>query len=318
MCARSPLNRIQERRRSAIRFRMIASSPGWELYRSFLSVFRERSLSGAARSLSLTQPTIGRHIDALEEALGVALFTRSQTGLLPTPSAIALVPHVEAMASAADALQRAASGEAADEHGVVRITASEMIGAEVLPPLLAEFRERHPRIAIELVLSNRSEDLLRREADLAVRMVKPTQTALSSRKLGVVQLGLHAHPRYVKAHGVPGSVEELGAHPLIGFDRLPSVRTLPKLAMPVRRELFSFRCDSDLGQWAALRAGFGIGFCQNALGKRERLVPVLPGVVTFELGVWLVMHKDLKGSRRVRLMFDHLTAQLQAYIASQT
>jgi len=296
---------------------MKATEPGWELYRSFLAVFRERSLSGAARSLSLTQPTIGRHIDALEEALGVALFTRSQAGLLATPGAATLVPYAEAMASAASALKRVASGEAEEERGAVRITASEMIGTEVLPGVLAAFRERHPRIAIELVISNRSEDLLRRDADVAVRMVKPTQSALIARKLGALHLGLHAHPRYLKTHGTPQSLAELNQHPLIGFDKAPSVRRLPGLGAPLSREMFAFRCDSDIGQYAALRAGFGIGLCQLALGKRDRLVQVMPGALDFAIGVWVVMHKDLKSSRRMRLMFDHLAVELSAYIASE-
>jgi DNA-binding transcriptional LysR family regulator len=296
---------------------MTSTPPGWELYRSFLAVFREGSLSGAARSLTLTQPTIGRHIDALETALGVALFTRSQAGLIATPSALALVPHAEAMASAADALQRVASGEAAEERGAVRVTASEMIGAEVLPAQLAAFREKHPRIAIELVLSNRSQDLLRREADIAVRMVKPTQLALRSRKIGTLHLGLHAHPRYLKNRSAPSTLEELREHPIIGFDKAVSVRGVSLPSFAANRELFSFRCDSDIAQYAALRAGFGIGLCQSALGKRDRLVPILPNAVQFELGVWVVMHKDLQSVRRVRLLFDHLAAELHAYVASE-
>jgi DNA-binding transcriptional LysR family regulator len=296
---------------------MKAAEPGWELYRSFLAVFRERSLSAAARALGLTQPTIGRHIDALEDALGVALFTRSQAGLLATPGAAALVPFAEAMASAASALRRVASGEAEEERGAVRVAASEMVGTEVLPSVLAVFRERHPRIDIELVISNRSEDLLRRDADIAVRMVKPTQSALVARKLGTVHLGLHAHPRYLKVHGTPQSLEELNQHPLIGFDKAPSVRRLPGLAAQLTREMFAFRCDSDVGQYAALRAGFGIGVCQLALGKRDRLTPVLPGAIDFALGVWVVMHQDLKSSRRMRLMYDHLAAQLTDYIRSE-
>ncbi|MEX0839997.1 MAG: LysR family transcriptional regulator, partial [Parvibaculum sp.] len=159
--------------------------PGWELYRSYLAVVREGSLSGAARQLGLTQPTVGRHIDALEAALGVGLFTRSQGGLAPTEGALALVAHAEAMASAAEALRRAASGEAEDDSGTVRITASEIIGTQVLPAMLTRFREKHPRIAVELVLSNRTDDLIRRDADIAVRMIRPTQTALIARKTGV-------------------------------------------------------------------------------------------------------------------------------------
>lgn len=296
---------------------MMNAQPGWELYRSFLAVVQEQSLSGAARALGLTQPTVGRHVDALEEALGVSLFTRSQSGLRATPGAAALVPFAEAMRTAAEALQRAASGEAHEERGSVRVTASEMIGSEVLPSILTAFHEAHPRVDVELVLSNRSQDLLRREADIAVRMVKPTQGALLTRKVGTLALGLHAHPRYLAAHGAPVTVDELSRHPIIGFDRVPSIRRIPRLAIPVSRELFAFRCDSDIGQYAALRAGFGIGFCQVALAKRDGLVPVLRDAVRFDLGAWVVTHKDLKSNRRVRLLFDHLADQLREYIASE-
>jgi DNA-binding transcriptional LysR family regulator len=260
---------------------------------------------------------VGRHIDALEESLGMALFTRSQTGLLVTEGALALVPYAEAMASAAGAIVRAASGQADEERGAVRVTASEMFGTEVLPAIFASFREAHPGIDVELVLSNRSQDLLRRDADIAVRMVKPTQGALLARKLGVVRLGLHAHPRHLKMYGAPRTVGELRQHPLIGFDTAASVTRLPKLDLPLSRELFSFRCDSDVGQYAALRAGFGIGVCQLGLAKRDGLVKVLPGVLDFEIGVWVVMHRDLKSSRRMRMMFDHLAREIERYIASQ-
>jgi len=295
---------------------MIAHEPGWELYRSFLAVAREHSLSAAARSLQLTQPTIGRHIDALEEALGVALFTRSQAGLRPTEGALRLVPYAEAMASAASALSRVASGDAQEARGAVRITASEMIGAEVLPAALATFRDQHPRIDVELVLSNRAEDLLRREADIAVRMVKPTQGALLAKRIGTLGLGLHAQPRYLKARGTPKSLEQLRQHPLIGFDSQSSLRRVPAgLGVELRRDLFAFRCDSDLGQYAAIKAGFGIGVCQVALGKRDGLIRVLPAVLHFDLGVWIVMHKDLSRMRRMRLMFEHLAQALHAHVA---
>src|SRR3954469_16107377 len=228
---------------AAIHFCMKTTEPGWELYRSFLAVVRAKSLSGAARALSLTQPTLGRHIDALEAAFGASLFTRSQAGLLPTAGAVTLIPHAEAMASAARALARAASGEADEARGAVRIAASEMIGTEVLPDVLTAFREQHPRIEVELVISNRTEDLLRRDADIAVRMVKPTQSALLARRLGTLHLGLHAHPDYLKRHGTPRSLEELQKHPLIGFDSAASLRRLPALSVPISRDLFSFRCD---------------------------------------------------------------------------
>ncbi len=204
--------------------------PKWETYRSFLAVMNEGSLSGAARKLALTQPTIGRHIDALEADLGLALFTRSQSGLLATQAARELLPHATAMASAADALVRASSGAGAEERGTVRLTASVMIGGEVLPPILTAFREKHPSVAIELVLSDVTADLARRDADIAVRMVRPKQDALVAKKIGRIGLGLHAHRRYLAAHGVPQTLDDLVHHSVIGFDKETAVvQTLRRL-----------------------------------------------------------------------------------------
>jgi DNA-binding transcriptional LysR family regulator len=294
---------------------MDAEEPSWELYRSFLAVVREGSLSGAARAIGLTQPTIGRHVDALEAALGAPLFTRSQSGLRPTPVAAALVPHVEAMASAAGALRRAASGEALGERGAVRVTAPDIMGVEVLPAAFASFREAHPAIEVELVLSNRTADLGRRVADVAVRTVKPTQASLVARKLGAARVRLHAHPRYLQAHGTPRSIDALRSHPIIGFDSAASVGPMPQMPVELTRDLFAFRCDNHVGQYAAVKAGFGLGFCQVGMAKRDGLTPLLGDELGFDLGVWLVMHKDTKASRRVRLLFEHLAACLKAYLA---
>jgi DNA-binding transcriptional LysR family regulator len=220
------------------------------------------------------------------------------------------------MASAASALRRAASGEAQELRGSVRITASEAIGTEVLPGILAAFRELYPGIVVEVVVSNRTQDLLRREADIAIRNVRPAQGALITRKVGVLQVGLHAHPSYLKAHGEPHTVEQLRKHPLIGFDKEASMAPA-NAPIPVTRELFSFRCDDEIVQYAAVRAGFGLGVCQVALAKRDGLVRVLPDDVAFHFGVWVVMHRDLKTHRRVRVMFDHLVRRLQKHIASE-
>jgi DNA-binding transcriptional LysR family regulator len=195
-------------------------------------------------------------------------------------------------------------------------SASEVVGAEVLPPILAEFHERHPEVAFELVLSNRTEDLLRREADIAVRMVRPTQEALLAKRIGSVALGLFAHRRYLQRRGEPTCFDQPG-HAAIGFDREPSIRRASEaVGLPLRREIFAFRSDSDLAQLAALRAGFGVGACQLGVARRDpNLVHVLPDV-RFELEVWVVMHEDLKASRRMRLMFDHLVQALGAYVAA--
>jgi DNA-binding transcriptional LysR family regulator len=197
---------------------MASASPGWDLYRSFLAVLRLGSLSAAARTLGLTQPTLGRHIAELEAALGQPLFVRSQMGLSPTEAAQSLAPSAEAMEAAAAAFLRTASGGLDEAKGIVRLTASEFVGVEVLPPILTAFREAHPAIAIELAISDTNQDLSRRDADIAVRMARPTQAALVARRLGDVGIGLYAHRRYVARHGLPKTPGELPAHTIIGFD----------------------------------------------------------------------------------------------------
>jgi DNA-binding transcriptional LysR family regulator len=296
---------------------MANRDPGWELYRSFVEVVRDGSLSGAARRLGTTQPTIGRHIAALEADLNLALFTRSPRGLLPTEAALALLPHAQAMAAAAAAMIRAASGDAGAEQGTVRLTASEIAGCEILPPILAGFRRQYPRITLELVLSNRNEDLLRRDADIAVRMVRPTQQALLAQRIGHVPIGLYAHERYIAAFGAPASLAALAAHCVIGFDQDDrAFRSAGEAASRFSREAFGFRCDSDPAQLAALRAGVGIGGCQTTIAARmPELIRILPNEIIFTLEMWLVMHQDLKATRRVRLLFDFLRKRLGDYCA---
>lgn len=295
-------------------FCMMTSS--WDHLRSFLAVLGDGSLSGAARSLRLTQPTVGRHIDELEASLGVVLFTRSQTGLAPTDAALELAPHAATMAAAADALVRTASGEAAEDRGTVRLAASEIVGTEILPPMLAGFQQAHPRIAIELVVSNRNDDLLRREADIAIRMARPTQGTLLARRIGSVELGLHAHRRYLDRRGTPDTLADMDGHALIGFDReTAAVRALQKLGLTLTREMFSLRTDSDTTQLAAIRAGLGIGVCQAPLAARDPdLVRLVPDAFAYPLECWVAMHEDLRAVRRMRLAFDHLVAGLNAYV----
>ena len=289
----------------------------WQLCRSFLAVLDEGSLSGAARALGLTQPTLGRHVETLERELGTPLFVRSPQGLTPTQAAVEIRPHAEAMRSAAASLRRAVSGSAGGARGTVRITASEVVGTEVLPPLLARLRERHPGLVLEVVPTNRTEDLLRRDADIAIRMVRPEQSALVSRRVGATLLGLHAHRDYLARHGTPTTLEALGAHALIGFDReTPFIRAMREQGLKMTREGFAFRTDSDLTQLALIRAGAGLGICQVALARREpTLVRVLPQAFAHPMDLWVVMHEDLRTSQRMRLVYDALARGLAAYAA---
>ena len=285
----------------------MSDDPDWALYRTLLAVLDGGSLSAAARSLGLTQPTVARHVDALEAALGADLFVRSQRGLEPTDLGQSLRSHAQIMATTAAALIRTASGTLGSVAGTVRISASDVVAVEHLPPILTPLRRDHAALVIELMLSDRMDDLLAREADIAVRMTEPTQTSLLARRLPPVELGFHAHRSYLDRRGTPANMAELAAHDLIGHDaETPALRAMVEQLPPLDRHGFAFRTDSNLAQLAAIRAGFGIGLCQSAVAQRDKaLVRVLPAIA-LHLPIWIVMHEDLKTSARFRSVFDAL------------
>jgi DNA-binding transcriptional LysR family regulator len=294
----------------------MSGTPDWDLLQSLHAVLEAGSFSAAARLRRLTQPTLGRHIDQLERQLGAPLFLRSPRGLQPTDLALAFRPHLADMAAAAGAAGRDAAGAASGEGGVVRVAASDTVGVEVLPEILTRFRVTNPGIDVELVLSNKNEDLTRRDADVAVRMSRPTQNSLVAKKVGDLTIGFYATPEYIERKGLPKDFEELANHTLIGFDRdFPALVSELSIGRPITRDLFNLRTDNDLAQLAALRAGFGIGACQRQIGERFALVPVMADAFSFKLDIWICMHETLRGSPRMRLMFDHLAQELGAYAA---
>ncbi len=288
----------------------------WTLYRSFLHVMREGSLSGAARALDLAQPTLGRQIQALEKALGARLFTRSQQGLLPTDAAHALLPQAQAMESLAAAAQRTVLEAGKEISGTVRLTVSEVMGMEVLPPMLTQLRRRFPALRIELDLNNDVQDLLHRQADIAVRMVRPRQERLIARRIGQIECGLHASRDYLKRYGIPRSLEALEQHTLIGPEHMsaalrPLVQRWPQLTP----ERLALRTDSDMAQLMLMRAGAGIGICQTPLAARSPgLIRVLPQQFSVPLETWVVMHEDLRHHPRCSKVFDALVQGLSGYL----
>lgn len=286
--------------------------PSWDLYRTFAAVLEAGSLSGAARRLGLTQPSVGRHIEALEQTIGGTLFLRSQRGLSPTDRALALRPFADDLVATTDALVRAASSADDEVAGTVRITAAEVFAVEHLPPLLADLRRDHPALSIELAPTDAVTDLLRREADIALRMTDPTQQALIARRLGKVTLGLFARRDYLERRGTPTCVGDLARHDLIGTDT-PSATGQAVLPMlpGLNHADFAMRVDSTLAQLALLRAGFGIGICQTVIATRDAdLVRILPDAFGLDLPLWIVMHEDLRTSRRCRVVFDALATVL--------
>jgi DNA-binding transcriptional LysR family regulator len=288
----------------------------WALCRSFLAILRQGSLSGAARVLNVAHPTMRRHLDELEAMIGAALFVRSPSGLMPTALAIELREPAESMEAAAEALIRSASAEAGEVAGTVRLTASEIMGVEVLPAFLAAIRTSHPRLDFEVVLTNTVQDLRRRDADIAIRMTRPIQSDLVARKVGETRLGIYAHRDWVAAHEAPTSLEALvRSGQLVGYDRGDTsiLRGLAARGVHATAADFCFRSDSDLAQLAAIRAAVGVGFCQIRIADRDPNLQHLLADLQFGLEIWLVAHASNLSTSRVRLVFDTLARDLQKY-----
>jgi len=220
------------------------------------------------------------------------------------------------MQTTAAALERAAASQGTGVRGTVRITASDVIGVEVLPPIITRLHEQHPDLAVELVLTDRVQDLLRREADIAVRMLRPRQELLIARRVGEIEVGLHAHKRYVARHGTPSNIADLAKHSLIGFDQTTAfVRSAGKALAAWRREAFAMRTDNNLVQLALIRSGAGIGACQTAIARRDdSIVRILPKQFSLPLETWITMHEDLRNSPRCRVTFDALVKGLQHHV----
>jgi DNA-binding transcriptional LysR family regulator len=278
----------------------------WTLMRSFLAALDAGSLLGAARQLKQSQPTLGRHISLLEAQLGVALFERTGRGLQPTATALGIAQHAREMQANADALQRALSRNSVDLAGTVRVTASQTVATFVLPRLLMQLRAEVPEIQIEVVASNEIKNLLRREADIALRMVRPDQESLITRKIASIAIGPFAHKRYLKARGTPLTAKAMLRHDLIGFDQdrtiIDGFRTFGEA---ITREHFALRSDDHLVQWQAVRAGLGIGFIASYVAATDAtVVRVLPELKIPPLPVWLTTHREIHGNPRIRRVFD--------------
>ncbi len=286
----------------------------WTLMRSFLAVLDAGSLLAAARRLQQSQPTLGRHIQVLEAQLGSALFERTGRGLTPTNAAREIAEHARAMQSAADALQRELSRSSADLTGTVRLTASQTVATYLLPPLIAKLRKETPEIQIELVASDEVKNLLRREADIALRMVRPEQDSLIARKVGSLALGTFASSKYLKAHGAPSNAKDLFNHQLIGYDQdMTILKGFRAFGETITRENFAFRTDDNIVQWQAVRSGLGIGFVAEYLAKTDRSVKrVLPDFQIPDLPIWLTTHREIHGNPRIRRVYDFLATELAA------
>ncbi|KEJ89847.1 LysR family transcriptional regulator [Sulfitobacter donghicola] len=279
----------------------------WHLLQSFAAIGETGSLSAAAVRLGSSQPTLSRHLNQLEEQLGTRLFFRTPSGLTLTPEGASVRRYADEMAQSAAQLSISATGPH-DLNGTVRITASQIAATYLLPPMLTALHIAYPGLSLELVASDETDNLLRREADLAVRMYRPTQDDLISKMVAELPLGIYASRGYLEKHGTPGGPEDLERHTVIGYDRNTLIIDgMKRVGLHVDRSFFKLRSDDQVVCWQMVLAGMGIGFGQQCMAAdNPDLVQLWPEIPIGHLPVWLTAHQELRMSPRVRACFDHL------------
>lgn len=282
----------------------------WSLMQAFLAVADTGSLSAAARQLGASQPTLGRQIKALETQLGAALFTRQPRGLALTDTGAALVAPARQMQEAMSQISLTAAGQSAQLEGTVRITASVMTALYHLPPIIAQLRHEEPSIAIDLVPSDASSNLMYREADIAVRMYRPTQLDLITKHIGDLELGMFAAHSYLARN--PAS-QDLATSDFVGYDeRSDIIDGFQAAGLSVDRAFFQTRCDDNVGYWQLVRAGCGVGFGQTIIGRADPDIAELDLPFTIPpLPIWLTAHEAMRETPRIRRVWTALEKGLR-------
>jgi len=290
----------------------------WNSAKAVLVTAEEGSLSAAARALRVSQPTLSRQVAALEKEIGVALFERGTRGLELTPTGQALVEHVRDMGEAAGRFSLSAAGQSAAVEGSVCISATDTLAAHWLPDIIAAFRREQPLVGIELIASNSSSDLKRREADIAVRFYRPTQSDLIAKKLADLEWYLYASESYLKSLGFPQSPEALADADFIGYDKSPTlIDAYAKFGLELTEKNFPIVTSSHIVHWELVRSGAGISVMPHVIGDATpSVVRVMPDAEPQTSEVWLVAHRELKSSRRLRLVFDYLATALAETLTS--
>ncbi|MEM8792354.1 MAG: LysR family transcriptional regulator [Pseudomonadota bacterium] len=289
-----------------------AISFDWNQVRAFLATAEEGSFSGAARALRSTQPTIGRQISELERTLGVTLFERSVRGPSLTDAGQNLLSHARAMGESATLISMTASAHAQEVSGEVAVTATDLLSATVLPAVLAPLRRDAPGVRIRIVASNDTQNLIRREADIAIRHARPDQPELFARHVGNFRAALYASTDYLDGAGWPRTPQDIANHAFVGSpDPERLIPALHNMGIPVRAENFVMNSQNGVVVWELLKAGFGISMLPEILCDAEPgIVKVLPSLQSLEFPIWLVTHRELQTSRRIRLVFDQLARGL--------
>ncbi|WP_440111081.1 LysR family transcriptional regulator [Acidovorax sp. BL-A-41-H1] len=284
----------------------------WNQLKAFLQTAQTGSLSAAARKLGLSQPTLSRQVAAIEQQMGVTLFERVGKAMMLTPTGLDLLEHARAMGAAAEALGMAASGRSQAVGGVVSVSATDAVATYLLPPIVQRLRAQEPGIAVEVIASNAISDLLRREADIAIRHVQPGQPDLIARLVREAQAFFYASEEWVRHHGHPRSAEDAVHLPFVGSDRNGQyLGYLRQHGLNLTEANFSCYSDHTVAHWALVQQGMGIGAMMNEIASRTPgMVRVLDEVPAVRFPLWLVSHRELRTSRRIRVVFEALAREL--------
>ena len=290
-----------------------AISFDWNQIRAFLATVDAGSFSGAARVLQTTQPTIGRQINGLEESLGITLFERTVRGPTLTQVGQELLEHVRNMAEAATMISMVASGKSQEVTGRVTVTSSDLMAASILPPILVKLNARAPGIRLEIVATSEVIDLSQREADIAIRHVRPTQPDLIARHIGDFRANFYASSEYLEELGRPKTARELIEHRFVGTSDINQlIMILQERGIPAQQENLVAFSDTGTAMWEMTRAGLGIALLPEVMGDVEPVLEkVLPSLPSLEFPVWLVTHLELRTSKKIRVAFDVLANELK-------
>jgi DNA-binding transcriptional LysR family regulator len=285
----------------------------WNKARAFLVTAEEGSLSAAARALGMAQPTLGRQVDGLEQELGIALFERVGRGLTLTPSGLELLEHVRDMGEAAGRVSMTALGQSQALEGTICISASETYAAVLLPPIIAKLRKMEPGIQVEIVVANHASDLRRREADIAIRNFRPTEPDLIAKKIGDADAVLYATPDYIAEIGNPTKPYDLRHAEFVNMDHSGMMlKGLNTLGLGLTGANFPLLTESYLVMWELVRQGAAIGILDAHIGDADPVVRrVLPDLEPLVFPIWLVSHRQLTTSRRIRMVYDFLAEELK-------
>jgi DNA-binding transcriptional LysR family regulator len=285
----------------------------WNKARAFLVTAEEGSLSAAARALGMAQPTLGRQVDGLEQELGIVLFERVGRGLTLTPSGLELLEHVRAMGEAAGRVSMTALGQSQALEGTICISASETYAAVLLPPIIAKLRTLEPDIRVEIVVANHASDLRRREADIAIRNFRPTEPDLIAKKIGDADAVLYATPEYIAKIGNPTKPYDLRHAEFVNMDHSGMMlKGLNTLGLGLTEANFPLLTENYLVMWELVRQGAAIGILDAHIGDADPVVRrVLPDLEPLVFPIWLVSHRELTTSRRIRRVYDFLAEELR-------